>query len=185
MSKERKYLDEYEMSLLLKYGIDFGDKKKIDVTDLLNILPKSWKNDDSDRKEAFRIEWDYGMGEWVCNSPVYAFRAGPGLVSAVCNSARGDTMVSCLLNAVLRIAKNPCERDMLSKTVLVKGWRFEEVDNKIDFKILNKLRQETSAGLMTAKQAYIDANFNYDEAVKLLKQKNFVLIHYADGKRDE
>ena len=184
MSKERKYLDEFEMSLLLKYGIDFGSKKRIDATDLLNILPKTWKTDDNGT-EAFRIEWDYGMREWVCNSPVYAFKTGPGLVGAVCNSTRGDTMTSCLLNAVLRIAKQPAERDLLSKSVLVKDWKFEIVDDKIDFEILNKLRQETGAGLMTAKQAYIDANFNYDEAVKSLKQRRHVLIHYADGKRDE
>ena len=42
MARERKYLDEFEMNLLEKYGIK-RLKKKYDVIDLLDILPKQWK----------------------------------------------------------------------------------------------------------------------------------------------
>ena len=38
MAKERKYLDEFEMGLLEKYGIKIL-KKKYDVLDLLDMLP--------------------------------------------------------------------------------------------------------------------------------------------------
>ena len=42
MKKERKYLDEFEMGLLEKSGIK-RLKKKYDVNDLLDMLPKRWK----------------------------------------------------------------------------------------------------------------------------------------------
>ena len=42
MKTERKYLDDFEMSLLEKYGIKIL-KKRYDVSDLLDMLPKKWK----------------------------------------------------------------------------------------------------------------------------------------------
>ena len=49
MKTERKYLNEWEMSLLEKYGIKML-KKKYDVCDLLDILPKRWKEGNKEKQ---------------------------------------------------------------------------------------------------------------------------------------
>ena len=45
MTRERKYLDKFEMGLLEKYGIKIL-KKKYDIGDLLSMLPKKWQTED-------------------------------------------------------------------------------------------------------------------------------------------
>lgn len=66
MKKERKYLDEFEMGLLEKYGIKIL-KKKYDVLDLLDMLPKRWK--EYDNWVTINFWWDDGMREWHCTTP--------------------------------------------------------------------------------------------------------------------
>jgi hypothetical protein len=45
MTSERKYLNEFEMNILEKYGIR-RIKKKYDIGDLLSMLPKTWQIED-------------------------------------------------------------------------------------------------------------------------------------------
>lgn len=126
MSKERKYLNEFEMSLLEKYGIK-RLKKKYDVNDLLDILPKRWKEgnkkDNDEHWERIELWWDYGMREWHCTTP-YWFWEG-ACVKATWNDVSGNTLVECLLEAVLTLAKRGFYRDYLSKTYVVENWRYK------------------------------------------------------------
>jgi len=83
MAKERKYLDEFEMSLLEKYGIKIL-KKKYDVLDLLDMLPKRWK--EYDNWTSIQIWYEYGMNEWHCTTPYWFFEGA--CVRATWNDVR-------------------------------------------------------------------------------------------------
>ena len=126
MSKERKYLDEFEMRLLEKYGIKIL-KKKYDVLDLLAMLPKRWK--EYDNWTTIDIWWDDGMREWNCTTPYWFYEGA--CVKASWNNVTGDTLLDCLLNAVLTLAKR--DRGFLSKTYAVENWKYKpEKDEKLD-----------------------------------------------------
>lgn len=90
MKAERKYLDKFEMSLLEKYGIKIL-KKKYDVSDLLDMLPKRWKEGNKrDRNESWngiRIEYDYSASEWTCTTPYWFYGGACGVVKW--NTVRG------------------------------------------------------------------------------------------------
>lgn len=118
MATERKYLDEFEMSLLEKYGIKIL-KKKYDVLDLLAMLPKRWK--EYDNWVTINFWWDEGMREWHCTTPYWFFEGA--CVRATWNDVRGDTLLTCLLNAVLTLAKR--DRGFLSKTYVVEDWKYK------------------------------------------------------------
>lgn len=118
MSKERKYLDEFEMRLLEKYGIKIL-KKKYDVLDLLAMLPKRWK--EYDNWTTIDIWWDDGMREWNCTTPYWFYEGA--CVKASWNNVTGDTLLDCLLNAVLTLAKR--DRGFLSKTYAVENWKYK------------------------------------------------------------
>ena len=122
---ERKYLNEFEMGLLEEYGIK-RLKKKYDVNDLLEMLPKRWKEGDRERHEEHweRIEfwWDYYMREWHCTTP-YWFWEG-ACVKATWNDVRGNTLVECLREAVLTLAKRGY-REYLSKKYVVEDWKYK------------------------------------------------------------
>jgi alpha-ketoglutarate-dependent taurine dioxygenase len=124
MAKERKYLDEFEMNLLEKYGIK-RLKKKYDVNDLLDILPKRWKEGNKENHDenwkTIQFWWDDGMREWHCTTPYWFFEGA--CVKATWNDVRGDTLVECLLAAVLTLAKR--DRRFLSKTYVVEDWRYK------------------------------------------------------------
>ena len=126
MKTERKYLDEFEMSLLEKYGIKIL-KKKYDVSDLLDMLPKKWKEGNKrDRNESWngiRIEYDYGTSEWTCTTPHWFYGGACGVVTW--NIVRGDTLVECLLRAVLTLASKG-DRQYLKKTYVVEDWKYSE-----------------------------------------------------------
>lgn len=128
MKTERKYLDEFEMSLLEEYGIK-RLKKKYDANDLLDMLPKQWKEGNKENHDecwcSIQIWWDYGMREWNCTTP-YWFWEG-ACVKATWNNVRGETLVQCLLNAVLTLAKRGY-REYLKKTYVVENWKFEKKD---------------------------------------------------------
>ena len=128
MKKERKYLDEFEMSLLEKYGIK-RLKKKYDVNDLLDMLPKQWKEGNKKNHDeswcSIQISWDYGMREWHCTTPYWFW--GGACVKATWNDVRGDTLVECLLNAVLTLARRGY-REYLKKTYVVEDWKFKPED---------------------------------------------------------
>lgn len=124
MAKERKYLDEFEMNLLEKYGIK-RLKKKYDVNDLLDILPKRWKEGNKENHDenwkTIQFWWDDGMREWHCTTPYWFFEGA--CVKATWNDVRGDTLVECLLAAVLTLAKR--DRRFLSKTYVVENWKYK------------------------------------------------------------
>ena len=126
MKTERKYLDEFEMSLLEKYGIKIL-KKKYDVSDLLDMLPKKWKEGNKrDRNESWngiRIEYDYGTSEWTCTTPHWFYGGACGVVTW--NTVSGETLVECLLGAVLTLASKG-ERQYLKKTYVVEDWKYSE-----------------------------------------------------------
>lgn len=118
MKKERKYLDEFEMSLLEKYGIK-RLKKKYDAIDLLDMLPKQWKEGNEANNEVwFSLEfrWDHYLKRWYCITPTWKWEHCPEI------EVWGDTLVECLLYAVLRMARRG-DRDMLKKTYLVENWK--------------------------------------------------------------
>ena len=129
MAKERKYLDEFEMSLLEKYGIK-RLKKKYDVNDLLDILPKRWKEGNKENHDenwiTIQFWWDDGMREWHCTTPYWFFEGA--CVKATWNDVRGDTLVECLLEAVLTLAKRGFYRDYLRKTYVVENWKYKPED---------------------------------------------------------
>lgn len=138
MAKERKYLDEFEMSLLEKYGIKIL-KKKYDIGDLISMLPKKWNFEDYEfghktvQKHFFELHFD-GY-EWRCASPVWYYSGA--CIKTVNFESRGETVLQCLLDAVLRLAKDPIGRRYLSKTYVVEDWRYEpdkskEKDDKLD-----------------------------------------------------
>ena len=124
MKKERKYLDEFEMGLLEKSGIK-RLKKKYDVNDLLDMLPKRWKEGNKENHDenwvTIQFWWDDGMREWHCTTPYWFFEGA--CVKATWNDVRGDTLVECLLAAVLTLAKR--DRGFLSKTYVVENWRYK------------------------------------------------------------
>lgn len=126
MKTERKYLDEFEMSLLEKYGIKIL-KKKYDVSDLLDMLPKKWKEGNKrDRNESWngiQIEYDYGTSEWTCTTPHWFYGGACGVVTW--NTVRGATLLECLLGAVLTLAKKG-DRRYLKKTYVVEDWKYSE-----------------------------------------------------------
>lgn len=120
---ERKYLDEFEMGLLKKYGIKIL-KKKYDVTDLLDMLPKQWKEGNKETMDECWVEiqiwWDHGMREWHCTTPWWFIEGA--CVKATWNDVRGDSLLLCLLNAVLTLAKR--DRRSLSKKYVVEDWKY-------------------------------------------------------------
>lgn len=125
MKKERKYLDEFEMTILEKAGIK-RLKKKYDANDLLDMLPKQWKEgnkkDKTEHWVSINIWWDYGMKEWHCTTP-YWFMEG-ACVKATWNDVRGEIFIDCLLNAVLTLARRGY-REFLKKTYVVEDWKFK------------------------------------------------------------
>ena len=120
---ERKYLDEFEMGLLKTYGIKIL-KKKYDVTDLLDMLPKQWKDGSKETRDEhwteIQIWWDHGMREWHCTTPWWFIEGA--CVKATWNDVRGDSLLLCLLNAVLTLAKR--DRRYLSKKYVVEDWKY-------------------------------------------------------------
>ena len=118
--KERKYLDEFEMSLLKKYGIKTL-KFKYDISDLLDMLPKKWK-DKNGNTVGFNIWYDCGMNMWYTHVPSEISE----LNRTHNYHQRGDTMIECLLIAVLELAKDPYGRTLLSKTYVVEPWKYKE-----------------------------------------------------------
>ena len=128
MKKERKYLDEFEMGLLEKSGIK-RLKKKYDVNDLLDMLPKRWKEGNKENHDenwvTIQFWWDDGMREWHCTTPYWFFEGA--CVKATWNDVRGDTLVLCLLNAVLTLARRG-HREYLKKTYVVEDWKFKPED---------------------------------------------------------
>lgn len=120
---ERKYLDEFEMGLLKDYGIKIL-KKKYDVTDLLDMLPKQWKEGSKKTRDECWVEiqiwWDHGMREWHCTTPWWFIEGA--CVKATWNDVRGDSLLLCLLNAVLTLAKR--DRRYLSKKYVVEDWKY-------------------------------------------------------------
>lgn len=114
---ERKYLDEFEMGLLENYGIKIL-KKKYDVNDLIEILPKKWK--EYDNWVGIEITYDWSMNEWHCTTPWW-FTGGACVISTW-NYVKGDTLLVCLLNAVLTLAKR--DRRYLSKKYVVEDWKY-------------------------------------------------------------
>ena len=127
MKKERKYLDEFEMGLLEKSGIK-RLKKKYDVNDLLDMLPKRWKEGNKENHDenwiTIQFWWDDGMREWHCTTPYWFFEGA--CVKATWNDVRGDTLVLCLFNAVLTLARRGY-REYLKKTY-VEDWKFKPED---------------------------------------------------------
>ena len=118
MKSERKYLDDFEMGLLKKYGIKIL-KKKYDAMDLLAMLPKRWK--EYGNWTTIDIWWDDGMREWNCTTPYWFYEGA--CVKASWNNVTGDTLLDCLLNAVLTLAKR--DRGFLSKTYAVENWKYK------------------------------------------------------------
>lgn len=120
---ERKYLDEFEMGLLKRYGIKIL-KKKYDVTDLLDMLPKQWKDGSKETRDErwaeIQIWWDRGMREWHCTTPWWFIEGA--CVKATWNDVKGDSLLLCLLNAVLTLAKR--DRRYLSKKYVVEDWKY-------------------------------------------------------------
>lgn len=125
MKKERKYLDEFEMGLLEKAGIK-RLKKKYDANDLLAMLPKEWKEGTKEAKNenwcSIEIRWNHFWKRWYCTSPTWKWENCPD------NEVSGETLVECLLCAVLKMARRG-DRDMLSKTYLVENWKFKPEEN--------------------------------------------------------
>lgn len=115
MKPERKYLNEEERQLLWKYGVKCP--KKCGVNDLLAILPRKWMDGSWVN---FSISTDE-MG-WHCNSPWVNYDGACGMVANP--QAHGDTMLECLLDAVLRLAKH--ERDWLSNGCLANTGLYED-----------------------------------------------------------
>ena len=89
---ERKYLDEFEMGLLKEYGIKIL-KKKYDVTDLLDMLPKQWKDSSKETRDEcwseIQIWWDHCMREWHCTTPWWFIEGA--CVKATWNDVIGDS----------------------------------------------------------------------------------------------
>jgi hypothetical protein len=130
MTPERKYLDEFEMGLLEKYGIRIL-KKKYDIADLLSMLPKQWQEEDYEfghktvQTYGLNIEWD-GI-YWTCTTPIW-YTEGACTKTAN-NRSRGDSVLECFFGAVLRLAKDPMGRRYLSKTYVIEDWRYKAEKN--------------------------------------------------------
>ena len=129
MTPERKYIDDFEMNLLKKYGIKIL-KKKYDIADLLSMLPKTWK--EGDFEFGHKTVQEYGLNiefngyDWSCTTPVWVY--GGACVKTADNRAYGETVLLCLLNAVLRLAKDAIGRNYLSKTYVVENFRYKKED---------------------------------------------------------
>jgi len=116
MKAERKHLNDEERTMLWRHGVKCP--RKCGVQDLLAMLPSRWK----ERGEWVYMElWRDSLG-WNCNSPYTEVQGACGTVA--CGKARGDTMLECLLNAVLRLAVH--ERDLLSRGCLANTGLYED-----------------------------------------------------------
>lgn len=126
MTRERKYLDEFEMGLLEKYGIKIL-KKKYDIGDLLSMLPKKWQTEDVEFGKKITEDWglniEFNGYDWSCTTPIYVVSGA--CVKTINNKAYGDTVLECLLNAVLRCAKDQMGRRYLSKTYVIEDWKYD------------------------------------------------------------
>lgn len=129
MTPERKYLDDFEMNLIKKYGIKIL-KKKYDIADLLSMLPKTWQEEDFEfghkTVQNYGLNIEFNGYDWTCTTPVWAY--GGACVKTADNKAYGDTVLRCLLNAVLRLAKDSIGRDYLSKTYVVENFKYKNED---------------------------------------------------------
>ena len=106
MKTERKYLNNFEMSILEKYGIK-KLKKRYDVSDLLDMLPKRWKEGNKETNDeawsSIQIWFNPSSMEWNCTTPYWFFEGA--CVKSTWNNVTGDTLLECLLNAVLTLIK--------------------------------------------------------------------------------
>ena len=84
---------------------------------------KGTRKNNDEKWVTIQFWWDDGMREWHCTTP-YWFWEG-ACVKATWNDVRGDTLVECLLAAVLTLAKRGFYRDYLSKTYVVENWRYK------------------------------------------------------------